>query len=933
MGFPATWLTVLLLSACTLLAHGQDNTQTRIPDTLLECYRNQSLRHAENRPPMTIGTFIDIVRKVEKFQRETVGIAELTTSLLHRFRLDGIERSQDVVEAEGVLPYAVKGNEFYKHRLILRYLVPSNNYQFPNESLSQVELCTLHFMLSHSIDTTQRGDEATVCGRLSNYESGNRVPRNARLRRQAEQAETEAEAAAAEQSLNSDEGKSDASEDAEKIPVPDTENGFQSSAEDGADTPDDVQKDTDGPQEAPKEDGKSDSTQKQQVEAVNGTTTGNGTRSGKFIFDDESVPYNPPQQKARNVADPETDVDIQPRATQTTTESDCPVENGVVYTKWGSVSLGSVLAGLAAGLYPQDIQLPALVQRNTPSRGLPKELESVAIDNKFAATLVGDLAEATLEQGPKKRENIKIGLTGGWNSTIFPRWYFNKEKDGRELTDAEIRGGLDGLVLGTYIADWKQLVPSGSELKLSQLLSMYYSEDGAFGPQYRACQRKDLYAAVAPNDRMEEQTFRFAVVLDQQSISSASVDSAQVKNFAAYAVRKLSSYLPAMDDKQCTIRPNAPRDTNFQSLSLYSNVTVIIDRNWPLEDIRALIYKLASELDLGEYGSRLTVLDGKNAAAFITDAMYAVDVSTNFTESEYLAHEGGMDIPRALEQELQKSMEGLLQAEAENKLAGGRSTIILFIPQTPVTLSDNDLTIAKDKINYFRERLPDVKFLYLAPGNKDNYKELVDNPTTDIFTFSTLATEADKINIIGQVIDRIKQVPLRLLNPTCGAEWKREDYGTADFVHSVKSLGVKYHRLHPNYFYDAGSAQVTVLGSNSQDLTVCYSRKFEYPDNATSDVTCKQTQSGNVEIKLENACEGSEYISQCRPLYISVRSTNPVRQASCSHDCVYPTNIEYTVRNQGLDCTAGVGHLLSNPQLILLTAAFILLVKNMSVSS
>ena len=121
-------------------------------------------------------------------------------------------------------------------------------------------------MLSHSIDTTERGDEATVCERLSNYESGNRVPRNARLRRQAEEA-------AKEQSLNSDEGKSDTSEDAEQIPEPDTGNGFQSSAEDGADTPDDVQKDTDGPQEAPKEVGKSDSTQKQQVEAVNGTTT------------------------------------------------------------------------------------------------------------------------------------------------------------------------------------------------------------------------------------------------------------------------------------------------------------------------------------------------------------------------------------------------------------------------------------------------------------------------------------------------------------------------------------------------------------------------------------------------------------------------------------------------------------------------------------
>jgi len=58
--------------------------------------------------------------------------------------------------------------------------------------------------------------------------------------------------------------------------------------------------------------------------------------------------------------------------------------------------------------------------------------------------------------------------------------------------------------MGTYIADWRALL-SGTELRLSQLLSMYYSEDGAFSSQNRACQRRDLYAAVAPNDRMVEQ--------------------------------------------------------------------------------------------------------------------------------------------------------------------------------------------------------------------------------------------------------------------------------------------------------------------------------------------------------------------------------------------------------------------------------------------
>jgi hypothetical protein len=59
-------------------------------------------------------------------------------------------------------------------------------------------------------------------------------------------------------------------------------------------------------------------------------------------------------------------------------------------------------------------------------------------------------------------------------------------------------------VLGTYVQKWKQSV-SGDGLKLSQLLSMYYSEDGVFDPQYRACQRRDLYSEVAPNTVMEEQ--------------------------------------------------------------------------------------------------------------------------------------------------------------------------------------------------------------------------------------------------------------------------------------------------------------------------------------------------------------------------------------------------------------------------------------------
>lgn len=45
--------------------------------------------------------------------------------------------------------------------------------------------------------------------------------------------------------------------------------------------------------------------------------------------------------------------------------------------------------------------------------------------------------------------------------------------------------------------------------------------------------------------------------------------------------------------------------------------------------------QLALELELSEFGSRLTVLDGRNGVALITDAMLSIDVESNFSRSIY----------------------------------------------------------------------------------------------------------------------------------------------------------------------------------------------------------------------------------------------------------------------------------------------------------
>lgn len=87
-------------------------------------------------------------------------------------------------------------------------------------------------------------------------------------------------------------------------------------------------------------------------------------------------------------------------------------------------------------------------------------------------------------------------------------------------------------------------------------------------------------------------------------------------------------------------------------------------------------------------------------ACHLTSEVEALLWTTIFTD------EGGMDIPQILEQVIQKSMEGLLQAESEQNLGGGRSTVVLFVPYTAVNLNNNDLQIAKDKVKHIREYLP-----------------------------------------------------------------------------------------------------------------------------------------------------------------------------------------------------------------------------------
>lgn len=154
---------------------------------------------------------------------------------------------------------------------------------------------------------------------------------------------------------------------------------------------------------------------------------------------------------------------------------------------------------------------------------------------------LGDLSEVALHQGAGGKETFVVGAKGGWNGTQIPRWYFINKILNNEMTDAEIRGDLDGLIIAKNMKDWKQ---KASNLKVSQILDMYYSSRGVFSNKnFRACNRNRIFTEVAPQKDLTEQTIANSFLLNEEAKLPGSLSSEGIKAYSEKAVDALINYI------------------------------------------------------------------------------------------------------------------------------------------------------------------------------------------------------------------------------------------------------------------------------------------------------------------------------------------------------------------------------------------------------
>lgn len=88
---------LLLLAVSSCMAQENNatpNAQPRVAPALQECYRRRDIFERDNRLPMTPNMLIELIRKVEDSPGFTLNIQQLTTSLLHRYKQDGIIREE-----------------------------------------------------------------------------------------------------------------------------------------------------------------------------------------------------------------------------------------------------------------------------------------------------------------------------------------------------------------------------------------------------------------------------------------------------------------------------------------------------------------------------------------------------------------------------------------------------------------------------------------------------------------------------------------------------------------------------------------------------------------------------------------------------------------------------------------------------------------------
>ena len=192
-------------------------------------------------------------------------------------------------------------------------------------------------------------------------------------------------------------------------------------------------------------------------------------------------------------------------------------ETGVVLTKRsGTVAAGHVITGISCGGFNRDTQLSLLKTAASTSSHL---------DNLFVVTISGDMGQTSLQFYSTSSSTHRLfGPSGQWDDPSCPKVYAIPSPVS-ELTEAEINGDMDGVILGTLIPMIKD-----RHWKLSRIFRDYYQNGGIqVGTRWFSDEnRAENFGELVSDVELEAQSKAFAKIyygLHKNDYNGASLPS------------------------------------------------------------------------------------------------------------------------------------------------------------------------------------------------------------------------------------------------------------------------------------------------------------------------------------------------------------------------------------------------------------------------
>ncbi|XP_062556159.1 uncharacterized protein LOC134221003 [Armigeres subalbatus] len=825
-----------------------------IPQELIHCFRGNLTQPSVGFNKQLL---LELVRKVEEKNPTTLDMRMLSVELIHRLRVDGIEKAQGAQETEFVTPYSPRGIMVPKYKLLLQLVsnIPGT-IEF-DKFLSPWEICLLHRLLSSTVEPFQRGDERVSCP--TTIADSGRNPQAPWITQNKSQ-------------MNQTTGVT-FDRPISRCPL---EGGTFRSIRYGSIAPGVIIMSIAAglqPQNIRISEFISSYKAKSMYENLE-TMERADTRKQveKLLSSMESIDNTYAAGLAGDLAEvclyqgPYVGTDVRVGLQGTWNDTYFPRVRFLADTHEGRWEMtdSEVLSGIDGYFLAQ--QVPYFVNKVRRLR-LSQVLDMYYSNRGIPIVSIENLGRRKL---PNKKQIpiARLPETSEINEDSLDK-LFNAERKTK---------------LWKVFSEDEEQTPQGAAQNVPDDIN-------------RACYRKEILQTI-DKDRLKQETFNFVQVL-QYTTGSVVVEDALMRRNCDAAVDRFFSYasnlLSTVDD--C----NALRTTDSKP---NIDLLLIIDGSRSEYENQKLIFHLSELIDISIYGSSISVINGQTGEFMVNRTNSLSNVFEQLS-----AYQGSYPTTLSLSNSFDSIIQRLsaqMDEERAYRAVGANAPVILVISQGQ-RIVNTDFTSARRMLTSTFEQFPDLYFVFLT-NDAAMFSQLTDFsgiphsrlPTTEHYKIiETSSIDPQQYSELLRAT--LEAIPQRLVAPFCRTAANRKTWRLVNVREEYEqylSPGVELrYRISRNFLLNTNFVGIQFQNSGYGEFTVCGTM-----DPTFTGLACQTTtpELDNVWFNFTGLCLGVAE-NECRSLYFLVQMEASYMRCT-ENDCRYPDQVRFVIKHEGLRC-------------------------------